>query len=91
MKKATIIWCDNMSSIAIAKNPMFHSRTKHIDIRFHYIRSLVADGIITLKHCSTSEQLTDLLTKPLPAQHHQELKFKMGVEEIQIQIKRGIC
>ncbi|OIT23111.1 putative mitochondrial protein, partial [Nicotiana attenuata] len=64
-KEATKIFCDNLSAIAMTKNPVFHGRSKHIDIRHHFIRELVAKGPIELKHCSTEEQATDILTKVL--------------------------
>ena len=59
------IFCDNTSAINISKNLVQHSRTKHIDIRHHFIRDLVENKIVTLKHVSTENQLADLFTKPL--------------------------
>jgi len=64
--RATEIFCDNGSTIAMTKNPTFHSRTKHIDIHYHFIRSLVSFGKIRLKACDTTEQLVDIFTKSLP-------------------------
>eukprot|EP00253_Pinus_taeda_P014116 PITA_14116 len=55
--KATVIFCDNRSAIALSKNSVFHKRTKHIDTRFHYIRELVSNGEIILQHCRTQEQV----------------------------------
>eukprot|EP00253_Pinus_taeda_P014027 PITA_14027 len=63
--KATVIFCDNSSAIALSKNSVFHKRTKHIDTRFHYISELVSNGEIVLEHCRTQEQVADILTKPL--------------------------
>jgi len=68
---ATEIFCDNISAIAMTKKPAFHSRTKHIDIRYHYIRGLVSTGEITLKSCDTNEQATDIFTKSLPQAKHE--------------------
>ena len=56
-----------------------HGRTKHIDIRFHFIRGLIADGKITLKHCGTDEQLADIFTKPLPIYKHNYFKSMLNV------------
>ena len=62
--KGTVIYCDNTSSIALSKNFVFHKRTKHIDAKFHYIRELVNNGEIVLKHCRIEERFADILTKP---------------------------
>ena len=60
-----IIYCDNTSAINICKNPVQHSRTKHIEIRHHFIRELVEDGTLTLEFIHTDDQKADLFTKPL--------------------------
>ena len=57
------LFCDNLSAINISKNPIQHSRTKHIDIRHHFIRELVEDKVITIEHVSTENQLADIFTK----------------------------
>ena len=57
--------CDNESAIKIAYNPMQHSRTKHIEIRNHFIRDHVARGDIELQYVPTKDQLADIFTKPL--------------------------
>jgi hypothetical protein len=51
--KLTIIHCDNMSTIKLAKNSVMHGRSKHIDIRFHFLRELCKEGIIELNHCNS--------------------------------------
>jgi hypothetical protein len=60
------LYLDNMSAIALCKNPVFHERTKHIDTRYHYIRECVEEGRIDVVHVSTSDQMGDILTKALP-------------------------
>jgi hypothetical protein len=57
--------CDNKSAIKLANNPVQHSRTKHIDIRHHFLRDHEAKGDIELFHVSTENQLADIFTKPL--------------------------
>ena len=57
------LYSDSQSAIHLAKNSAFHSRTKHIDIRYHFIRSLLEDGSIALEKIHTSENLADMLTK----------------------------
>ncbi|KAJ9547080.1 hypothetical protein OSB04_019623 [Centaurea solstitialis] len=59
------IYCDNTSAIAIANNPVLHSKTKHIEVRYHFIRDHVMNGDIELHFVPTEYQLTDLFTKPL--------------------------
>ena len=61
----TVVFCDNISAIKLSKNRVMHGRSKHIDIRFHFLRDLVRDGILELIHCSTQQQVADVLTKPL--------------------------
>lgn len=63
---ATVIYEDNQGCIALSANPVFHKRTKHIDIRYHFIRERVASGEVELRYIPTEEQLADLLTKALP-------------------------
>jgi hypothetical protein len=61
---STIIYEDNEGAIAIAHNPVQRRRTKHIDIRHHFIRDLVASGAVTIKHLRTANMIADLFTKP---------------------------
>ena len=60
-----LVHCDNMSAINLSKNPVQHSRTKHVDIRHHFVRELVEMKIVILEHVPTERQLADLFTKPL--------------------------
>lgn len=76
---ATEIFCDNRSTIAMTKKPAFHSRTKHIDVRYHYIRSLVFTGEIILKSCDTNEQAADIFTKSLSQAKHEFFRGQLGV------------
>ena len=75
----TEIYCDKKATIALSKNLVYHGRTKHIDIRAHFIRDLVAEGTIILKYCGTDEQVADILTKPLPRNKHEYLSSLLGV------------
>lgn len=68
---SSLLWCDNQSTIAIAKNPALYGGTKHIDARLHFIRGLVVDGAISLLHCNTGEQLVGIFTKPLLVEKHK--------------------
>ena len=68
LKTATIIYEDNQSAIAMTKNPQFHGRAEHIDIKYHFIREEVNAGHIKLKYCPTDEMTADMFTKPLSEQ-----------------------
>ena len=61
----TDILCDNQSCIKMTKNAVFHDKTKHIEVRYHYIWDMVHKGAIKLKYVRTDEQVVDVLTKPL--------------------------
>eukprot|EP00253_Pinus_taeda_P010970 PITA_10970 len=76
---ATVIFCDNDSAIALSKNFVFHKRTKHVDTRFHYIRELVNNGEIVLKHCKNQEQVADIVTKPLGEKSFEFFRKCLGI------------
>eukprot|EP00253_Pinus_taeda_P033335 PITA_33335 len=89
--KATMIFCDNSSAIALSKNSVFHKRMKHIDTRFHYIRELVRNGEIVLEHCRTQEQVADILTKPLDQKSFEVLRKCLGMTEFPTVEIKGEC
>ena len=80
-EKATEIFCDNKSAIAMAKNPVYHSRTRHIAIKHHFIREAIEEGEIELNFCRSEEQIADILTKALPKDKFQILREALGVQE----------
>ena len=73
------IFCDNTSAINISKNPVQHSRTKHIDIRHHFIRELVENKSLQLEYVDTEKQLADIFTKALDASRFDSLRKSLGV------------
>ncbi|KAL8012295.1 hypothetical protein Plhal710r2_c045g0146791 [Plasmopara halstedii] len=77
---AVKVFEDNQGSIALAKNPEFHKRTKHIDIRYHFVREKVEDGQVALEYISTSNMLADILTKAVPASQFCTLRSKLGIK-----------
>ena len=68
--------CDSMSAIYLAKNQVYHSRMKHIDVRFHFVQEILDEGDIELQMIHTKENLVDMLTKVIPGvkfAHYKEL------------------
>ena len=80
LDEPTLLMEDNQGAIAIAKNPTSHARTKHIDIRYHFVREAMQKGTIELHYCPTKEMIADLLTKPLPRGQFEQLRSAMGME-----------
>ena len=78
--QAIIIHCDNQGAIALAKNPDSHSRSKHIDIQWHYQRERLEDGSVELRYIPTEEQLADGLTKALPREQFTKFCKALGLE-----------
>jgi hypothetical protein len=76
------IWCDNMSSIQLAKNPVFHARTKHIEVHYHFLREKVIDGEVDLQYVNTNEQVADIFTKGLSIEKHAQFRDMLGVLRI---------
>lgn len=72
-----IIYNDNQSAQKLCKNSMFHARTKHIDIRHHFIRENVSNGTIDVKYLCTNDMVADLLTKPLSKEKHDKFLYQL--------------
>jgi hypothetical protein len=73
------IHCDNTSAISVSKNPVFHSKTKHIPIKYHFLREQVTNQIIQVHYIPTTEQIADIFTKPLAKTPFEYLRQKLGV------------
>lgn len=73
------LFVDNKSGIDISKNTVQHSRTKHVDIRHHFIHQLVEERIVSLDHVKIEDQLVDILTKPLESKRFEYLKGEIGM------------
>ena len=76
---AATLFCDNISALYMSINPVFHARSKHIEIDYHFVREKVAQGDLITKFVRTSHQLAYVFTKPLPRDQFQTLRSKLGV------------
>lgn len=76
------LFMDNQSAIKLIKNPVFHKRTKHIDVRYHFIREKYEDGSISIKYVKSEEQLADIFTKALPKLKFEKLRECLNIKEI---------
>jgi hypothetical protein len=77
--EATMILCDNQSCIKMTKNHVFHDKSKHIEIRYHYICDMVQRGAIKFQYVCTYEQVADVLTKPLSHVKFEHFRDKLGI------------
>ena len=73
---------DSKSALALAKNPVFHDRSKHIRTKFHFIRDCLEEGSIKTSHIPTADQLADILTKSLGKAKFQEMRERIGLKKI---------
>ena len=78
-EEPTKIFVDNKSAIALAKNPVFHDRSKHIDTRYHYIRECVTKMDVQLEYVKTNDQVADIFTKPLKREDFIKMRSLLGV------------
>jgi hypothetical protein len=62
---STVIYCDNQSCVKLSENPVFHDRSKHIEIEYYFLHDRVQRGEVVLQYIFTDEQITDILVKPL--------------------------
>ncbi|MCO5546936.1 hypothetical protein L7F22_000375 [Adiantum nelumboides] len=74
-----VLHCDSQSAIMLARNPVFHAKTKHIEVKYHFIRSMLDDKSITLVKVHTDDNPADLLTKSLPAERFAYCRQMMGI------------
>uniref|UniRef100_A0A803NKH7 Uncharacterized protein n=1 Tax=Cannabis sativa TaxID=3483 RepID=A0A803NKH7_CANSA len=72
-----IIWCGNLGAVSLASNPVFHARTKHIEVDLHFVRDGVIAKQLYIRYVETENQIVDLFTKPLPAMPFQFLHNKL--------------
>ena len=85
----TTIYFDNLSSIQLAKNPVFHARTKHIEVHYHFVRERVLSGEVQLQYVPTDQQAADIFTKPLGLDKLQQFSGALGLRHLDVPNLRG--
>ena len=91
VNRKVVIYCDNLSSIQLARNPMFHARTKHIEVHYHFIRERVLSSDIDLMYVNTEEQVADIFTKALGAEKLQRFRAMLGVQELELSSRGSVA
>ena len=81
VKDEAAIYVDNKSTIALAKNLVFHDLSKYIDTRFHFIRECIARKEVQVKYVKTDEQVADIFTKPLKREVFEKLRHQLGMRK----------
>jgi hypothetical protein len=90
IKVAVILYCDNQSAIHLDENPVFHVRTKHIEVHYHFIKEKVLQEEIELKHVNTKDQVADLFTKSLSGNKFESFCHQLGmVNRKDADVKKG--
>jgi hypothetical protein len=74
------VYCDNQGAITLTTNNKFHAHTKHIDLQYHYVRSLVQSGLLNLQFCPTEDNIADIFTKALPRPRLTKLRAGLGLD-----------
>lgn len=85
-----VLYCDNIGATHLSLHPVMHSRMKHISVDIHFVRDIVAKGLLSVSHISTKDQLADLLTKPLHRTRFQFLRSKIAIADGTAILRRRI-
>jgi len=85
-----ILWCDNIGATYMSVNPVFHARTKHVEIDFHFVRDRVADKSLVVRFVPSSDQIADVLTKPLVSAKFQNFCYKLNVRSPPLILREDI-
>ena len=84
---ATCIFCENQSCVKLSDNPVFHDKSKHINIKYHYIRDMVQRGEVKLQYVAMDEHIADVLTNLLAKVKFEYFREKLGVLQINLPSK----
>ncbi|MCO5593291.1 hypothetical protein L7F22_047299 [Adiantum nelumboides] len=85
-----VIYCDNISSIQLAQNPVFHARTKHIEVCYHFIRERVLDDDIDLDYVGTEDQAANFFTKALGTEKLRRFRGMLGLRDMALSLRGSV-
>lgn len=83
--RAAKLWCDNLGAKYLSANPIFHARTKHIEVDFHFVRERVARKLLEIAYISTKDQVADGFTKAIPVRQMEMFKNNLNLERVKIE------
>ncbi len=90
MDAPIVIYCDNISNILLANNPVYHARTKHIEVHYHFIKEKVLAREIDLIHVNTENQVANIFTKALGTDKLKRFREMLGVLEVDLSLKGSV-
>lgn len=85
-----VLWCDNNSAISLATNPVFHARTKHIEVDFHFVREKIGLKQLQVRHVPSALQVADIFTKPLTVARFLVLRDKLKLSSLPASVCGGM-
>jgi len=85
-----VIYCDNISSILLANNPVYHAKTKHIEVHYHFIREKILAKEIDFIHVSTEDQVANIFTKALGIDKLKRFRKMLGVLEVDLSLRGSV-
>ena len=80
--RVRILWCDNIGATYLSATPVFHARTKHIEVDFHFVRERVSQGLLQIRLVSTGDQIADGFTKPLPIRQLESFRRNLNLDKV---------
>ena len=80
--QAASLWCDNLGAMYLSANPIFHARTKHIEIDYHFVRERVADKLLNIRFIPTGDQVADGFTKPLSLRQLEVFRHNLNLDKL---------